>query len=124
MTNREFYTAIANMENLPAELVEFATEAIAKLDNTNEKRKAAAATKAAEKQAEKAPVRETLFNILLDADEPMTATELIEAANLGDAIKGPASIPSLLRPFVEDGRVVKVEKKITGKGKQRAYTCA
>ena len=124
MTNREFYTAIANMENLPAELVEFAAEAIAKLDTTNEKRKAAAATKAAEKQAEKAPIRETLFNVLASVDEPLTATELIEAADLGDAIKGPASIPSLLRPFVEDGRVVKVEKKITGKGKQRAYTCA
>ena len=124
MTNREFYNTIANTETLPEDLRNFALDAIAKLDNTNEKRKAAAATKAAEKQAEKAPVRETLFNILLSTDEPMTATELIEAADLGDAIKGPASIPSLLRPFVEDGRVVKVEKKITGKGKQRAYTCA
>lgn len=124
MTNREFYNTIANTETLPEDLRNFALDAIAKLDNTNEKRKAAAATKAAEKQAEKAPIRETLFNILASVDEPLTATELIEAADLGDAIKGPASIPSLLRPFVEDGRVVKVEKKITGKGKQRAYTCA
>ena len=116
MTNREFYTAIANLDNIPAELVEFAADAIAKLDATNEKRKAASAVKAAEKQAEKAPIRNALLEVL--NDEPATATELIAAAGLD--IK-PASVPSLLRPFVEGGDVVKVEKKIEGKGKQRAY---
>ena len=116
MTNREFYSKIASMTNIDAELVEFAADAIAKLDATNEKRKAASAVKAAEKQAEKAPIREALIAVL--NDEPATATELIAAAGLD--IK-PASVPSLLRPFVESGDVVKVEKKIEGKGKQRAY---
>ena len=116
MTNREFYSKIASMTNLDAELAEFAADAIAKLDATNEKRKAASAVKAAEKQAEKAPIRNALLEVL--NDEPATATELIAAAGLD--IK-PASVPSLLRPFVESGDVVKVEKKIEGKGKQRAY---
>ena len=116
MTNREFYSKIASMTNIDAELVEFAADAIAKLDATNEKRKIAAAEKAAVKQAEKAPIREALMAVL--NDEPATATELIAAAGLD--IK-PASVPSLLRPFVESGDVVKVEKKIEGKGKQRAY---
>ena len=116
MTNREFYSKIASMTNIDAELVEFAADAIAKLDATNEKRKAASAVKAAEKQAEKAPIRNALLAVL--NDEPATATELIAAAGLD--IK-PASVPSLLRPFVESGDVVKVEKKIEGKGKQRAY---
>lgn len=116
MTNREFYSKIASMTNIDAELVEFAADAIAKLDATNEKRKAASAVKAAEKQAEKAPIREALLAVL--NDEPATATELIAAAGLD--IK-PASVPSLLRPFVESGDVVKVDKKIEGKGKQRAY---
>ena len=116
MTNREFYSKIASMTNIDAELVEFATDAIAKLDATNEKRKAASAVKAAEKQAEKAPIRNALLEVL--NDEPATATELIAAAGLD--IK-PASVPSLLRPFVESGDVVKVKKKIEGKGKQRAY---
>ena len=116
MTNREFYSKIASMTNIDAELVEFAADAIAKLDATNEKRKAASAVKAAEKQAEKAPIRKALIAVL--NDEPATATELIAAAGLD--IK-PASVPSLLRPFVESGDVVKVEKKIEGKGKQRAY---
>ena len=116
MTNREFYSKIASMTNIDAELVKFAADAIAKLDATNEKRKAASAVKAAEKQAEKAPIREALIAVL--NDEPATATELITAAGLD--IK-PASVPSLLRPFVESGDVVKVDKKIEGKGKQRAY---
>ena len=116
MTNREFYAKIASMTNIDAELAEFAADAIAKLDATNEKRKAASAVKAAEKQAEKAPIRNALLEVL--NDEPATATELIAAAGLD--IK-PASVPSLLRPFVESGDVVKVEKKIEGKGKQRAY---
>lgn len=118
MTNREFYSKIAAMTNIDAELVEFAAESIAKLDATNEKRKAASAVKAAEKQAEKAPIREALLAVL--SEEPATATELIAAAGLAETVK-PASVPSLLRPFVESGEVVKVEKKIEGKGKQRAY---
>ena len=121
MTNREIYTAAIKVckEYGTDESVDLALEfenLIAKLDATNEKRKAASAVKAAEKQAEKAPIREALIAVL--NDEPATATELIAAAGLD--IK-PASVPSLLRPFVESGDVVKVEKKIEGKGKQRAY---
>ena len=121
MTNREIYTAAIKVckEYGTDESVDLALEfenLITKLDATNEKRKAASALKAAEKQAEKAPIREALLAVL--NDEPATATELIAAAGLD--IK-PASVPSLLRPFVESGDVVKVEKKIEGKGKQRAY---
>ena len=119
MTNREFFQSIANLDNIPSELVDFANEAIGKLDHTNEIRKVAAAKKAAEKQAEKAPIREALFAVI--GSEPMTATALIEAAGLD--IK-PASVPSLLRPFVESGEVVKVDVKVTGKGTQRGYVKA
>ena len=116
MTNREFYQSIAALDNIPSELAEFAADAIAKLDATNEKRKIAAAEKAAVKQAEKAPIREALFAAL--SETPMTATELIAAAGLD--IK-PASVPSLLRPFVDEGAVLKVDVKVAGKGTQRGY---
>lgn len=119
MTNREFFQSIAALDNIPAELVEFATDSIAKLDATNEKRKASAAAKAAEKQAEKAPIRTALFDAM--SATPMTATELIAAAGLD--IK-PASVPSLLRPFVDEGAVLKVDVKVTGKGTQRGYVKA
>ena len=123
MTNREIYTTAIKVckEYGTDESVDLALEfenLIAKLDATNEKRKAASAVKAAEKQAEKAPIRNALIAVL--TDEPATATELIAAAGLEETVK-PASVPSLLRPFVESGEVVKVEKKIEGKGKQRAY---
>ena len=121
MTNRELYTATINYLNGArdidvVELSEGFESLLAKLDATNEKRKAASALKAAEKQAEKEPIRAALLAAI--TDEPATATELIAAAGLD--IK-PASVPSLLRPLVEAGNVVKVDKKIEGKGKQRAY---
>lgn len=121
MTQREFYVAITNESSLPAELIEFATDAIEKLDHANEARRTKAAEKAAVRQAEKAPLREALFAVMGGEDKPMTATELIAAAEVD--VK-PASIPSLLRPLVEAGQVIKVDVKIAGKGTQRGYVKA
>ena len=126
MTNRELYkAAIAhiNGEALPYglnenELREGFETLIAKLDATNEKRKVAAAVKAAEKQAEKEPIRSALLAVMGDEEHPMTATMLIEAAGLD--IK-PASVPSLMRPLVDAGVVGKVDVKVPGKGTQRGY---
>lgn len=123
MTNRELYTNTINYlrgadDVDTAELVAAFENALARLDATNEKRKAASALKAAEKQAEKEPIREALLAVMGGEDAPMTASMLIEAAELD--IK-PASVPSLMRPLVEAGRVVKVDMKIPGKGTQRGY---
>lgn len=123
MTNREIYKNILALidgegEVDVMELRAATIGAIARLDATNEKRKAASALKAAEKQAEKEPIREALLAVMGGEDAPMTASMLIEAAELD--IK-PASVPSLMRPLVEAGRVVKVDMKIPGKGTQRGY---
>ena len=116
MTNREFYNAISTNEALSDEIRNFALETIGKLDHTNELRKVKVAEKAAEKQAEKQPIRDALFAVI--DGEAKTATMLIELAGLD--IK-PASVPSLLKPFVESGAVVKTDVKVPGKGKQRGY---
>ena len=126
MTNREIYKNVLALidgegEVNVMELRAAAQDALAKLDATNEKRKAASALKAAEKQAEKDPIREQLFAVMGGEDAPMTASMLIEAAGLD--IK-PASVPSLMRPLVEAGRVAKVDVKIPGKGTQRGYVKA
>ena len=113
MTNREFYTAVINA-NINAELNEYAQSEIDKLDATNAKRREKAAEKAVEKNAEKAPIREALFNAL--SDEPQTASDLIAATGLD--LK-PQSIPSLMKPFIEDGTVLKVDVKVKGKGTQK-----
>lgn len=119
--SREFYEAVVNGEVITDEMREMAASLIEKLDHTNEVRKVKAAEKAAEKQAEKAPIRSALLAVMGGEDNPMTASALIEAAGLD--IK-PASVPSLLRPFVESGEVIKVDVKITGKGTQRGYVKA
>ena len=126
MTNRELYNEMLNVLNGTKtdgwdELAENINSALARMDATNEKRKAASALKAAEKQAEKEPIREALFAVMGNEDAPMTASMLIEAAGL-DIM--PASIPSLMRPLVEAGRVAKVDMKVPGKGTQRGYVKA
>ena len=52
----------------------------------------------------------------------MTASQLIEAAGLDIKV---ASVPSLLKPFVLDGTVEKVDVKVEGKkSAQRGYVKA
>ena len=128
MTTRELYTSALNYLNGSDEVdaSELAAQfeaAIEKMDAQNEARRAKQAEKAAEKQAEKAPLRDALYAVMGDAENPMTASMLIEAAELTDTVK-PASVPSLLRPLVETGMVAKVDVKITGKGTQRGYVKA
>ena len=101
------------------ELIEALDAALVKMDAQAEKRRIASAEKAAAKQAEKAPLRDALLEVMGDSENPMTATQLIEAAGLEDV--KPASVPSLLRPLVESGMVAKVDVKIPGKGTQRGY---
>lgn len=118
MTIREFYTAVIEAA-VSEELTEKATEMLGKLDAANVARVAKNAEKRAEKDAEKAPIRAAILNAL--TAEPMTATALIEAA--GIEVK-PQSIPSLVKPLVEAGQVVKTDIKVTGKGTVRGYARA
>ena len=127
MTNREMYTNTINYlhgadDVDTAELIAAFENALARMDATNERRKVTAAKKAAEKQAKKAPIREAMLGVMGDAEHPMTASMLIEAAGLEDV--KPASVPSLMKPYVEDGTVLKVDIKVPGKGTQRGYVLA
>ena len=123
MTNREFYTKIASLTNVDSELVEFATAAIEKMDAQGAKRREVSATKAAEKQAERAPIRDALLEAMGDAENPKTASMLIDDAGLTDTVK-PTSVPSLLRPLVEAGAVLKVDRTIKRVDTKRAYVRA
>ena len=118
MTNREFYTAISNGE-MNDELMAKATELIEKMDEANAKRAKKVLEKKQAAEDEKAPIREALLNAM--NEEGMTAAQLIEAAGLTDEVKI-ASVPSLLKPFVLDGTVEKVDVKVEGKkSAQRGY---
>ena len=121
MTNRDFYTAISNGA-MTDELMAKATELIEKMNETNAKRAQKVLEKKQAAEDEKAPIREALLNAM--SDEGMTASQLIEAAGLTDEVKV-ASVPSLLKPFVLDGTVEKVDVKVEGKkGPQRGYVKA
>ena len=118
MTNREFYTAISNGE-MNDELMAKATELIEKMDEASAKRAKKVLEKKQAAEDEKAPIREALLNAM--NEEGMTAAQLIEAAGLTDEVKV-ASVPSLLKPFVLDGTVEKVDVKVEGKkSAQRGY---
>lgn len=119
MTKRELYNAIINGTEITEEMRDLAAELINGLDHTNELRKTAAAKKAAEKETERAPMREAIFACI--TEEPKTATTLITEAGL--ELK-PQAIPSLLKPLMEAGTVAKTEIKVTGKGKQVGYVRA
>ena len=121
MTIREFYTAISNGE-MNDELMAKATELIEKMNETNAKRAQKVLEKKQAAEDEKAPIRKALLDVM--GDEGMTAAQLIEAAGLTNEVKV-ASVPSLLKPFVLDGTVEKVDVKVEGKkGPQRGYVKA
>lgn len=116
MTEREFYTAVIEA-NINEDLTVFATKGIEKIDKANEARKVKTAEKAVAKEAEKAPIREAIFAVITTG-EGKTASDLI--AEAGVDIK-PQAIPSLLKPLIEDGKVIKTDIKVKGKGAVRGY---
>lgn len=114
MTNREFLTAIANMENISEELKAEATARIEKLDATNEARK----NKPSKKAIENAPVMEQIANEILTS-EAQTASTVAEAAGISVQ-----KANALLRALVAEGRATVTEVKVPKRGVQKAYTKA
>lgn len=111
MTKREFYTAIMNGE-IDEQVKLFASEELEKMDAANEKRRNTLSKKAQENQ----PLLRLITDEIL-GDEPKTATDV--AAVLEVSVQ---KASGLLRRLVEDGKAVKVDVKIKGKGTQKGYT--
>ena len=117
MTNREFFTAIANAENISAELKEFASSAIAKLDETNEKRRNKVSSKEQEKQNEMAELRNSIFAVI--TNDPQTEADI--AAQVG--VTGAKARPQL-RKLVAEGKIVSADIKVPKKGTCKGYSLA
>lgn len=116
MTNREFYTNIANGNVTDAEK-EFALAAIAKMDETNEKRKNKVSPKEAEKQAADAVVREQIAGVL--TADPQTAADLAAAVGISTQ-----KASAQLRKLVADGVAVSTDIKVPKKGTCKGYALA
>lgn len=113
MTNREFLTAIASNTTIPAELVEYATNAIAKMDAANEARK----NKPSKTAIENAPLLDRITTEILGA-EAVTAAQVAEVLGVSTQ-----KASSLLRSLVAAGTAVQSEVK-GEKGMLKAYTLA
>jgi hypothetical protein len=124
MTNREFYTAISENETLTEEIRNHATEQIAKLDATAEKRKGKVSAKDQEKRDANAAMAKHIAETILGT-EAKTATDVAEAltAETGEEVKVQKA-SYLCRLAVELGLANATEVKIPKKGTQKAYTIA
>lgn len=112
MTNREFFTNIANGTITDTEK-EFALAAIAKMDETNEKRK----NKPSKTATENAPIVEALTNAL--TSDPQTAADLAVAVGISTQ-----KASSLLRQIVASGVAVASDIKVPKKGTCKGYALA
>jgi Fic family protein len=95
MTQREFYTAITQVEAVPAELREFAQTAIKKLDARNEARKG----KETPKQKAAAEKRDEILKTM-DVGRDYTAKEIGELVGISQA-----TAVAQLRKLAEAGDV-------------------
>lgn len=111
MTNRDFLTAISNLENISEELKAEALARIEKIDATNEARK----NKPSKKALENAPIMEQIVNEVLGT-EAVTAGAVAEA--VGISVQ---KASALLRALVAEGKATVTEVKIPKKGTQKAY---
>ena len=123
MTNREFYNLIiAENATITPEMIEHATEAIAKLDATAEKRKGKVSAKDQAKRDENAAMAAHIAQDILSA-EPKTATDVaaVLTAEAGEEVKVQKA-SYLCRLAVTMGLAAQTEVKIPSKGTQKAYT--
>lgn len=123
MTNREFYNLIiAENATITPEMIEHATEAIAKLDATAEKRKGKVSAKDQAKRDENAALAAHIAETILGT-EPKTATDVAIAltAESDEEVKVQKA-SYLCRLAVTMGLAAQTEVKIPSKGTQKAYT--
>ena len=114
MTNREFFTAIASNSTLPAELVEFAKEAIVKLDKRNASRSSKPSKTAIANEPIKASIAE-----YVTAHANAIASDIAEACEISTQ-KASALCGQMVRDNILTACMVKIPKK----GKVRAYSLA
>lgn len=116
MTQREFFTAVISA-NISDSITEYATSAIAKIDEKNAKRKS---TGTATQKANVA-IKEAIVSAM-EAGETYTASAIVALGIEG--VTSTQKVSALMKQIAETGKVVVSEVKITGKGKVKGYTLA
>ena len=116
MTNREFYNAaikVFGADKANKALVDFAVEAIAKLDKKNFQR----SSKPSKTAIANEPIKARILDVLRESKTPLTA------ATIGATIEQSTSKASALCvQLAKDGKVDVCAVKVKGKGKVNGYT--
>ena len=114
MTSREFYVAVINA-NIADTVTEFATKALTKLDEKNEKRKA--------EGSKTAKVNIAIKAAIVNAMEQNVTYTAAEVVALGiEGVTSTQKASALMRQIVSAGQAFESEVKIKGKGKVKGYT--
>lgn len=111
MTEREFLTSILAVEGIATDLVDYATEGLAKLDARNDKRKNTK-TKA---QIENEGIMASILEVLATA--PMVASEIASAVGISTQ-----KASALCKLLVDGGKVTVADVKVKNKGTVKQYT--
>ena len=112
MTKRAFYETIANNETLTADVREYATNAIAKMDETLANRSSKQKKKTAE---ENAPFVEKILEVLRTG--PKTTSEIAGLCEMNSQKVSP-----ICRNLVEEGILSVADVKVPKKGMQKQYS--
>jgi predicted transcriptional regulator len=111
MTMRDFLTAVVE-DKLNDEMLDYAREAIKKLDARNEKRRNTESKTA----KANAPIKAEIL-AYVEGSHPAIASEIAKALNITTQ-----KASALCRQLVDEGTLVSGETKIPKKGKVKAYT--
>ena len=119
MTSRDFFTAIASNEAVSADLRDYATEQIAKLDKKNAKR----SSKPSKTQVANEPIKTAIIEYL-SANGQTIASELATALSTEETPVTTQKASALCRQLVAEGLLSVADVKIPKKGAVKAYSVA
>ena len=116
ITLRQYHEAVIS-GNITDAIIEKARAEIAKLDAVNAKR----AEKAAEKAKENDPIKNAIYNLLVEKG-PMVASAIGMELTTPEAEVTTSKVSSMCGQMVEERRLTVEDIKVKGKGKVKQYT--
>lgn len=116
ITLRQYHEAVIS-GNITDAIIAKARAEIAKLDATNAKR----AEKAAEKAKENDPIKNAIYNLLVEKGAMVSSAIAMELTT-PEAEVTTSKASSMCRQMVEERRLTVEDIKVKGKGKVKQYT--
>lgn len=116
ITMRQYHEAVIS-GNITDDIIAKARAEIAKLDAVNAKR----AEKAAEKAKENDPIKNAIYNLLVEKGAMVSSAIAMELTT-PEAEVTTSKASSMCRQMVEERRLTVEDVKVKGKGKVKQYT--